>query len=555
MMNSINKKQKFLMQGSILAIAGIFVRLIGLFYRIPMNAIIGTEGNGYYTSAYSVYSLFLILSSYSFPTAISKVISARLANGRFLDVKNVIKVSLLLALLVGSIMFSVMFFGSRGIAIILRKPLLHFALEALAPTLFIMAFLGVFRGIFQGMGNMIPTAISQIFEQIFNAVTSIIFAYILFSKGKIANLIYGDQEYSYALGAKGGAIGTGIGAFAALVILIFLLIIVYGKYKRFINNNNYYNIETFREIQRVLLLTIIPIIISSTIYNATSVIDDLIFSNVSTFINDKDNIVVLWGVYGQYHLLFNIPVAISNALTSSIIPSISHSVAINDVREVVLKVKYSVKYSMLIVIPSFIGLFVLSEPICKLLFNGENVDILIKVLRVGSIAVVFFSLSTVTNGILQGLGLFQKPVKNAVIALIVHIIACLIFMVVLKLSIYGIIISIIIFSFVLSVLNQKDINLIIRYRNKNFMKRYIVTYFLMIICSIIMGAITYFLYNFLNNTIFIGDLTIFLVAKLIICIFAALGVYIILIIILGVVRKRDAEYIPFISKFSFLLHG
>ena len=93
------------MQGSILAIAGIIVRIIGLLYRIPMISIIGTKGSGYYTSAYSVYSLFLILSSYSFPSAISKIISERLAEGRFKDVKNVIKNAFVLAFFVGIIMF------------------------------------------------------------------------------------------------------------------------------------------------------------------------------------------------------------------------------------------------------------------------------------------------------------------------------------------------------------------------------------------------------------------------------------------------------------------
>lgn len=189
MQQSEYRKHKFLMQGSILAFAGIIVRLIGLFYRLPMIAIIGTKGNGYYTSAYSVYSLFLILSSYSFPAAISKIISERLAEGRFKDVKNVIKYAFLLAFVVGIIMFSIMYFGADIISVFHRKPLLRFALRALAPTLFIMSFLGIFRGIFQGMGNMIPTAISQIFEQIANAITSIVFAYILFNRGKIANLI------------------------------------------------------------------------------------------------------------------------------------------------------------------------------------------------------------------------------------------------------------------------------------------------------------------------------------------------------------------------------
>lgn len=555
MVNNNTKQHKFLMQGSILAFAGILVRLIGLLYRIPMNAIIGTEGNGYYTSAYSVYSLFLILSSYSFPTAISKIISQRLANSRFLDVKNVIRNAFVLAFFVGGIMFLIMYFGSNGIAFLLRKPLLCFSLRALAPTLFIMAFLGVLRGVFQGMGNMIPTAISQVFEQIVNAFTSIVFAFILFNRGKIANLVYESTEYSYAFGASGGAIGTGLGAMAALAILLFMFFTLMSRYRRFLNNNNYYDPESNSTIFNVLMMTIVPIVISSTIYNITSVIDDLLFSNVMTFMKTGANIVILWGIYGQYHLLFNIPVAIANSLTSSVIPSISHSVAINDVREVVLKVKYSIKYTMLIVIPSFVGLLVLAEPICKVLFNGDNVDTLINVLRIGSIAVVFFSLSTVTNGILQGLGLFNKPVKNAFFALIVHIISAFILLIVFKLNIYAIIIALIIFSLTLSILNQHDINKVIKYKNSSFQKRYIITYILMIFSSVIMGVCTYALYEFLSNVLFAGDGLFIMILKLIICIIVAVVVYGILIIFLGVVRKRDAAYIPFISKFSMILRG
>ena len=287
------RKHKFLMQGSILAIAGILVRIIGLIYRIPMISIIGTKGSGYYTSAYSVYSLFLILSSYSFPAAISKIISERLAEGRFKDVKTVVKYSLILAFFVGIIMFSIMYFGADLISLFHRKRLLKFALRALAPTLFIMSFLGIFRGVFQGMGNMIPTAISQIFEQIANAITSIVFAYVLFNKGKVANLIYESTEYSYAFGAEGGAIGTGVGAFTALVVLLFMFFSLYSKYKKFLNNNNNYEPETRTKVYSVLFSTIVPIIISSTIYNLTTVVDDLIFSNVLTFMKSPLNILML----------------------------------------------------------------------------------------------------------------------------------------------------------------------------------------------------------------------------------------------------------------------
>lgn len=548
------RKHKFLMQGSILAIAGILVRIIGLLYRIPMISIIGTKGSGYYTSAYSVYSLFLILSSYSFPAAISKIISERLAEGRFKDVKSVVKYSLVLAFFVGIIMFSIMYFGADLISLFHRKRLLKFALRALAPTLFIMSFLGIFRGVFQGMGNMIPTAISQIFEQIANAITSIVFAYVLFNKGKVANLIYESTEYSYAFGAQGGAIGTGIGAFTALVILLFMFFSLYSKYKKFLNNNNNYEPETRIKVYSVLFSTIVPIIISSTIYNLTTVVDDLIFSNVLTFMKSPLNIVVLWGVFGNYHLLFNIPVAIASSLTSSIIPSISISVAQNDVREVVLKVKYSVKYTMLIVIPAFVGLFILADPICNVLFK-EHIDMLVRVLRTGSFAVVCFSYATVTNGILHGLGLYNIPLKNALFALFVHIAACFIFLIPLNLNIYGIVLGMIVFALVLSILNQKDINKIVRYKNSSFQRRYILTYILMVFSAIVMGVITYFLNNLILNNFLTSGTYFSMLARLLICIFIALFIYSFLIVLLGVVRKRDAQYIPFISKFSMFLRN
>ena len=549
-----HKKHYFLMQGSILAMSGIIVRIIGLFYRIPMINIIGTKGNGYYTSAYSVYSLFLILSSYSFPIAISKIVSQRLALGRFRDVKNVIRASFVIALIVGILMFSLMFFGADFISQIYRKPLLKFALRALAPTLFIMSFLGIFRGLFQGMGDMVPTAISQIFEQVANAITSVLFAYILFNRGKIANLIYESEEYSYALGARGGAIGTGIGAFTALCILFFMFLGLLSRYRKLLNNNNYYEPESRSKIFSVLYYTMVPIIVSGTIYNLTTVLDDLIFSNVLTIMKSELNIVILWGVFGNYHLLFNIPVAVANSLTSSIIPSISRSAEQKNVKEVVLKVKYSVKYTMLIVVPSFIGLIVLADPICRVLFK-EHVDTLIKMLRAGSIAVVFFSLSTVTIGILQGLGYYSIPLKNALIALFVHIIACLIFLIPLKLNIYGIVFGMIVFALTLWLLNQKELNRIVRYKNSRFQRRYILTYSLMIFSAIIMGLVASLLNNVLLKNILPSSNYFALVLRLIICIVISAFSYCFFVITFGVVRKRDADYIPFISRFEFMLRG
>ena len=141
------------------------------------------------------------------------------------------------------------------------------------------------------------------------------------------------------------------------------------------------------------------------------------------------------------------------------------------------------------------------------------------------------------------------------IALIIHIIACFIFLIPLNLNIYGIVISMIIFATILAVLNQMEINRIVRYRNSNFQRRYILTYFLMILSAFIMGVVTYYVNGFLKNVIFKSDSFPSLLVRLIICIVISVFVYCFFVVMLGVVRKRDAQYIPFISKFSIFLRG
>ena len=217
-----NKAANFVIQGSILAMAGILVRIIGMLYRMPLNDIIGKQGNGYYTSAYNVYNILLILSSYSMPVAISKMISARLAKGEYENCRRILKTGLLYATVTGGLAAIVLWFGSDFFAGLIKTPYSSYALKTLAPTIWIMAYLGVLRGYFQGTGTMIPTAISQILEQVINAIVSVVAAGILFRVGEGMNAAQGAKNYSYALGAAGGTIGTGAGALTAFIFFIFL---------------------------------------------------------------------------------------------------------------------------------------------------------------------------------------------------------------------------------------------------------------------------------------------------------------------------------------------
>lgn len=93
----------FIIQGTILAAAGIIVRLIGMLYRIPLANILGDEGNGYYSSAFTIYSILLIVSSYSLPTAVSKMIATKNARKEYKNSVRILKAALFYGTVVGGI--------------------------------------------------------------------------------------------------------------------------------------------------------------------------------------------------------------------------------------------------------------------------------------------------------------------------------------------------------------------------------------------------------------------------------------------------------------------
>lgn len=473
----------FVVQGSILAAAGILVRIIGLFYRIPLMGIIDDRGNGYYTSAYSIYSILLIISSYSLPTAVSKMVSARIARGQYKSSVRILKASMVYAMAAGGLAAAVMWFGADFFAGAMQMPYSRYALRTLAPTIWIMAFLGVLRGYFQGTGTMVPTAVSQIIEQIVNAAVSIGAAWFLFQEGLKANLVRGDTEYSYAFGAAGGTIGTGAGALAALAFCAFLMFNYRRTLRRQCRKDQTGVEESYGRLSAILTMTILPIVLSSTVYNISSVLDNFFFGQGMAYLGRSDSIATEWGIFGKYHTLFMIPVAIANALSSSLIPSLSRAVASRDKGQVLDKTATAIRFSMLIAIPATVGLTVLSAPINNLLFPSKNGDLLIRITAVGASAVAFYSLSTVSNAILQGINHMKTPLKNSAIALAVHVVLLLVMLYGLKWGIYAVIFSNILFALLMCVLNGRSIRRYLDYRQE-YRKTFVLPFF----SSVLMGA-------------------------------------------------------------------
>ena len=529
-------ESNFVVQGSILAIASIVVRMIGIAYRIPMINIIGDEGMGYYGTAFNVYNIALLLSSYSLPLAVSKMVSVRLARKQYRNSVRILRAALVYATVVGALAAAVIWFGADFFAReVFFMPYAAFALKTLAPTVWIMAYLGVFRGYYQGQGTMVPTALSQVFEQIVNAIVSVAAGSWLFNQAIKVEILRGESGsgYSNSWGAAGGTIGTGAGAFTALVFLLLLFAAYQRTIRKKVRRDRSGSLESYGTITKILFFTVVPVVVSSAIYNVNSVLDNGLLAYNFKSLGMEEEFISQWGVYtGKYHLLINVPMAVSNALSSSLIPSVSRAVATGDRRMVKKKVAAAIRFSLLIAIPSAVGLTVLAGPVNNLLFSGDN-DLAVQMTLYGSIAVVFYSVSTVTNAILQGIDRMRLPIVHALTALVLHLAAMEVMVLVFHMGIFSMVFANILFAVIMCFLNHRSIRKILGYRQE--VKK---TILLPAAASAVMGAAAVGVYKLIHLGIQSNAVcTLGAVA-------AAVAVYGVLLVKLGCLDEDELHQMP-----------
>lgn len=531
-----SKKNNFLVQGSILAIAGILTRVIGIIYRIPLNNILG-DGISAYTIAYDIYSLFLLISSLSLPLAVSKIVAARMATGQVKNAAKTLKGAMVIAVAIGLTVSVCVYLFADKLAGLWKFPSASLALKILAPALFIMCILGVLRGFFQGLGSMIPTAISQIFEQIVNAVVSVLGAYLMFRAGDgIGKTI----EYS----AAGGTMGTLAGAGAALLFVIFVYMVYRRNFNRMMRRDKTHVEESYVDLGKVLVVTIFPVLLSTTIYNISSILDSAIYGNIMTkvFGFTEAQYSPYWSIYsGHYRLLTTAPIAIASALSSAVVPSLIRSVTVGDYRLLKNKIGSSVKLTTIIAIPCGVGLSVLAEPFITLLFGRGSLhsdDVLL--MRLAVFVVIGYSFSTITNSILQGINKMKLPVIHSAIALGAHLFI-LAGLQLLKTDVYGVAIADILFSVTVCILNSAAIK-----RHTGYRQEITKTFILPLISAVIMGAGSFLAYTGMNRLMALVSKSHLLTVAVpvLIAVIAAVIIYGALLMVFKVLSEEEIKMFP-----------
>ena len=494
-MGKKSAKNNFIMQAGILAAAGIISRIIGLLYRSPLHSVIGDLGLGFYQSAYTFYTIVLLISSYSIPAAVSKVIAQKLAVKEYRNAHRIFRCALGYVLVVGGAASLFLFFGAGLLVEEAAVPVLR----TFAPTVFIYGMLGVLRGYFQAHKSMAQTSVSQVLEQVANAVVSVGAAYLLI-KNTMGTLEMPTEETEQILRATRGAIGSALGTGVGVLVALIFMLAVYKLNKSFIDRRIRYDrhaeVDSYREILKMITMVVTPFVLSTAIYNLNDTINNAFYTKIYLKVRELDTVGTYsgWGVLsGQALTISKIPIAFASAMAAAMIPTVAQLIAARNVEGAKDKIGVAVKTTMIISIPCAVGLFVLARPVTCLLFPANtqaSEDLATGLLMALAISIVFYALSTLNSQILQGLGRMNVPIVNAAIALGLQTVVVVVLLFFTKLDLYSVVIANIIYSGIMCVLNQLAVRKAIGYRQE-IMRTFVIP----LLASAFMGAVAWAVYE------------------------------------------------------------
>lgn len=401
---------KSLVKGAaVLAVAGIFVKVLGAVFRIPLANYIGTEGMANYSPAYYLYAFLLVIATAGLPVAISKMVSERCAVGQFREAERVFKVSRTLMIALGVVGFCLLFFFSDSIADLINIKGASLSMKATAPALLLVPLMSSYRGYFQGMQNMVPTAVSEITEQIFRVAVGLAAAYFMMNSATIA----ADYE-NIERGAAGGCFGASAGAVGGLATILVIYFMVRRQIKGRIHRDRTTEHESSAEILKKIVVIAIPITIGATIMPLVNLIDAAIVKSRlldAGFSNSMAN-----DIYGQLtglaEPIIGFPQVLISAIVVSLVPMVAAANRLKNKGDLQNSISMGLRFSMILAFPCAAGLFVLAAPVLMLLYPAQKASAMnaAPCLQVMALSFILLALINTMTGILQGIGRQVYPV-------------------------------------------------------------------------------------------------------------------------------------------------
>ncbi len=523
------KKQTFLGGAAVLALSTAVVKIIGACYKIPLGNLIGDAGFGYFTTAYDIYSVLLMVATTGLPVAMSRMISESQALGQGRQIRRTFRTAMLVFLAIGGIGTAGMMILCMQLARFMNSPNSWYAILALAPSLLFICISSAYRGYFQGQGNMVPTSISQVFEALCKLFIGFSCAWFIMHRWNNVPM------------AAGGAI---VGVTVGTVVSVIYLAIKHRAADRHVEAMGG-EVLTRSETAKKLLAIAIPITLGSAGLQIINLIDAKIIMGrllgPAGFIQAEAD--VLKGIYNFCQTIFNLPCAFITPITISAIPAITAHLTLKDHKSVLMVEESALRIMGLLALPCATGLAVLAGPILQLLrgYTGAELATGGPVLAILGIAVIFNSMVLVTTAVMQAHGDVKTPVINLIIGGIVKIIVNYILVGTRTFNIIGAPIGTVCCYAVITALN------FLALRRITTLPSFRRTLLKPIVASALMGAAAYGAYAVISRVI--GSQKLCCLGA--IC--AAGLVYLVLVLVMKIITLDDCALLPKGDKIAKLL--
>ena len=400
----MTEKNKSLVGGiSILGLAGIICKVVGVLYRIPLADYIGGEGLGIYSKVFPAYNMMLTMFTVGIPVAISRMVSHYVTRQDPRNARRVFGVAAPVLGVLGLAGTLVMMLGSRALSRSVGTPDARLGYMAIAPSVFLVCLMSAFRGYMQGHRRMLPTAVSQLIEQVGKVFVALPLA------------VAGMRRGGPGMGAAGALLGTSMAEAAALLYMM----VTHARSRAVLDGTVQADTPVIsrRQIGSHLALIAVPITLGGCIVPLASLIDSFMITRLMENGGMAESeALIRYGLYsGMVLTLINVPTALAMAMSTSLVPDISSGMARGDREYVARESRTGLRIASVVGFPCAVGMSLMAQPILYLCYGysgrytPEQLDVAASLLQVSAMTIVLFTMVQATSGILQGCGKQRIP--------------------------------------------------------------------------------------------------------------------------------------------------
>ncbi|MBQ2960625.1 MAG: polysaccharide biosynthesis protein [Oscillospiraceae bacterium] len=546
------KGQNYMHGAAILTVGVIIMKILGVFYKIPLGNILGDEGYSMFMGAYSIYNIFFTLATAGLPVALSRLVAEADANGRVRQEEKLFRVALSTFTLIGVVFGLIMFCFPNWLAdSYLENPDAAMSIRAMAPAILLVCMVSAYRGYCQGNGNMLPTTVDEVLEVLFKVISGLILAIVLLK-------IFEGQANALPMGSAGAIFGVSIGSVISLLYMVVykkrnynLMAGPYTAGKRDPNDtpDDDDTVSSAMEIVKQLLAIGIPIAFGACIMALLNSVDSKLcmnrLQNAAGF--NYQQAKVLYGVYGKAQTLFNLPAAFITPLTISIVPAISAALARGNRDEASLITEDSLRISSFISIPMGVGLCVMSDPIMNVLYPKSHMAGP-TLLAIMGIASFFVCIVLMENAILVSSGKEKLTMLTLISGSVLKIVINWFLVAQPEINIYGAPVGTLV-----SYLYMASLNYFFMCKTLDRRPRLLRIFAGSVASSMLMGLAAWAIYGLAARFIGVGS-WLHMAVCMVLGVGVAVVVYAVSSICLRAITREDMKLIPGGEKLAKLLH-